>query len=534
MLEHLKPERVFYYFEEISKIPRGSYNTKQVSDYCVSVAHELGLSVRQDKLNNVVIKKPASKGYEHVPVLMLQGHLDMVCEKEAGIEHDFEHDGLDLMITEDGYVTADGTTLGGDDGIAVAYALAILEDDSLIHPPLEVVLTTEEEVGMDGALGLDTSDLYAKYLLNLDSEDEGILTVSCAGGSTVELHIPYEVDESFSLTDRSQIYMLRIQGLQGGHSGVEIDKGRANSNKLMAILLQELALTPNLEYRLISIQGGLKHNAIPRETTVYLALQSEADVKQITGSIGRYQQLFSKCYGSSDSTIEILFESCGMEFMVKNGHVPENTRNEHASADGQDKDCSKQDVPKNDFEEHGNENIRVMTRACSDRLIRTLYVLPNGLQAMSQSIPGLPETSLNLGVLRTDEQEIYIELSNRSSNPASLELLENQLETLAKLNGCAYVKQSEYPGWEYLPESRLRDTMCTVYEELFHKQAKIEAIHAGLECGILASKMHGLDIVSTGPDILDIHTPQERMSIASVERTYEYVRAVITRLAEQA
>lgn len=511
MLEHLNPNRVFYYFEEISKIPRGSYNTKQVSDYCVSVANELGLSVRQDELNNVVIKKPASKGYEHSPVLMLQGHLDMVCEKESGVKHDFEHDGLDLMITEDGYVTADGTTLGGDDGIAVAIALAILEDDSLIHPPLEVVFTTEEEVGMDGALGLDTSDLHAKYLLNLDSEDEGILTVSCAGGSTVELHLPYEAEESDSLSDSAQIYMLKVQGLQGGHSGVEIDKGRANSNKLMAILLQDLALTPNLEYRLISIRGGLKHNAIPRETTVHLALQSEADVKQITGSIGRYRELFKKCYGSADPTIEIIFESCGMEYMVKNGHVPVNY------GDGQD-----------------SNSIRVMTRACSDRLIRTLYLLPNGVQAMSQEIPGLPETSLNLGVLRTDEQEIYIELSNRSSNPASLRLLEDQLEKLAKLSGCSYVKQSEYPGWEYLPESRLRDTMCTVYDELFHKQAKIEAIHAGLECGILASKMHGLDIVSTGPDILDIHTPQERMSIVSVERTYQYVRAVITRLAEQA
>ncbi|MBQ8982658.1 MAG: beta-Ala-His dipeptidase, partial [Lachnospiraceae bacterium] len=369
MLEHLKPERVFYYFEEISKIPRGSYNTKQVSDYCVSVAHELGLAVRQDSLNNVVIKKPASKGYEHAPVLMLQGHLDMVCEKESGVKHDFEHDGLDLMITEDGYVTADGTTLGGDDGIAVAIALAILEDDSLIHPPLEVVFTTEEEVGMDGALGLDPSDLYAKYLLNLDSEDEGILTVSCAGGSTVELHLPYEAEESNSLSDNDQIYMLKIQGLQGGHSGVEIDKGRANSNKLMAVLLQDLAMIPNLNYRLISVQGGLKHNAIPRETIAYLTLQSEADVKQITGSIGRYQQLFQKCYGSADPTIEIIFESCGMEYMVKNGHVPVNY------GDGQD-----------------FNDIRVMTRACSDRLIRTLYLLPNGVQAMSQEIPGLPET----------------------------------------------------------------------------------------------------------------------------------------------
>ncbi|MDE7366769.1 MAG: M20/M25/M40 family metallo-hydrolase, partial [Lachnospiraceae bacterium] len=235
ILSELEPNRVFYYFEEICKIPHGSYHTKQISDYCVSVAQTLGFQVQQDKWNNVVIRKPASKGCEQAPVLMLQGHLDMVCEKEADSNHDFETEGLELMI-QDGYVTAKDTTLGGDDGIAIAIALAILEDTSLVHPPLELVFTTEEEVGMEGALGLDTSDLKASYLLNLDSEDEGVLTVSCAGGSTMELEAVYQQEAVNGIP-----YRLSISGLLGGDSGVEIQKGRANSNKLMAQVLAGLS-----------------------------------------------------------------------------------------------------------------------------------------------------------------------------------------------------------------------------------------------------------------------------------------------------
>lgn len=497
ILGDLNPTRVFYYFEELCKIPHGSYNTKAISDYCVSVAKGLGLKVRQDEFNNVVIWKPASPGSEQAPVMMLQGHLDMVCEQEPGINHDFEHEGLELQIA-DGYVTANGTTLGGDDGIAIAISLAILEDKSLIHPPLEVVFTTEEEVGMEGALGLDTSDLTAKYLLNLDSEDEGVLTVSCAGGTTMEIHVPYDVDTDYDLQssiEAGMIYELKITGLQGGHSGVEIHKGRASSNKLMAQLLQDICTLPDMNYRIVSIQGGLKHNAIPRETTAIISVQSDYEVKQVTGSIGRYQGLFQECYGDSDPAIRI-------EFQPYNGKGMK-------------------------------EEMRVMTKECSNRLIQILYLLPNGVQAMSQSIEGLPETSLNIGILKTGEQEIYIEISNRSSNSASLELLVDSLHKIAGMYNVTCVKQSEYPGWSYRRESKLRDTMVSVYETMFHKPVKIEAIHAGLECGILSSKMPELDIVSTGPDLLDIHTPQERLSIESVERTYAYVLAVLESFARQ-
>lgn len=489
ILSELEPKRVFYYFEELCKIPHGSYHTKQISDYCVSVAQRLGFEVRQDQWNNVVIRKPASIGCEQAPVLMLQGHLDMVCEKEAGADHNFETEGLELMI-QDGYVMAKDTTLGGDDGIAIAIALAVLEDTSLIHPPLEIVFTTEEEVGMEGALGLDTSDLKASYLLNLDSEDEGVLTVSCAGGSTMKLEVGYKQEIVNGIP-----YRLSISGLLGGHSGVEIQKGRANSNKLMAQLLADLSKEAN--YHLISLNGGKKHNAIPRETVAYIVFESEQEIRKATSVIGRYCGLYQEAYEDSDPDIHIDLQPCGVEYKVKNGHLFA-----FASSD-------------------------------AEKLLQILMLLPDGVQSMSQAIPGLPETSLNLGVLETlpDENKVYIEVSNRSSNSAGLKLLEEQIQYIADVCGFYCKLQSSYPGWSYRKDSRLQKVMADIYQKLFQKEVTIEAIHAGLECGILASKMPELDIVSTGPDILDIHTPQERMSIASVQRTYRYVLAVIEALA---
>lgn len=483
VLSHLNPNRVFYYFEEISNIPRGSYNTKAVSDYCVAVAEGLGLTVRQDAWNNVVIYKPASKGCGQAPTLMLQGHLDMVCEKESGCTHNFETDGLKLRIDGD-YVTANGTTLGGDDGIAVAMALAILEDDSLVHPPLEVVFTTEEEVGMDGAMNLDTTDLQAAYLLNLDSEDEGVLTVGCAGGSTMELHRKYQ-----KLPQTGIPYIIRVHGLKGGHSGVEIQKKRCNSNKVMSTILT--ALSEKLDIYLASVNGGSKHNAIPVETKAVVLFRSEEDSRQAEQMISQYQSLFASAYQDSDADILIEIQPCGVEYKVKNGHLD------------------------------------VFSPADMQAVIRLLFELPNGVQQMSQQIDGLPETSLNLAIVRTEENEIYIELSNRSSNPAALNLLEQQIQATARIYGFHSVMQSEYPGWQYREDSRLRDAMKQIYQNMFGKEAVVEAIHAGLECGILLSRMPQLDIVSTGPDILDIHTPKERMSISSVGRTYQYVLEVL-------
>lgn len=480
VLSHLKPDRVFYYFEEISKIPRGSYHTKEVSDYCVAIANKLGLSVRQDAWNNVVIHKAGSKACETAPVFMLQGHLDMVCEKNPDCRHDFEREGLRLCVDGD-YVTADGTTLGGDDGIAIAIALAVLEDDSLVHPPLEVVFTTEEEVGMDGAINLDTSDLKAKYLLNLDSEDEGILTVSCAGGSTMELHRSHEIKPADGIP-----YMIRVHGLQGGHSGVEIHKGRCNSNKVMSTVLN--ALLDDLPIQLISFSGGSKHNAIPVETTAQVLFRSGEDIQQAEAMIQHYQTLFSSEYQTSDPDIRI------------------------------------------DIQPMDKASSAVFTgfsETDTKQLLHLLATLPDGVLQMSRKIQNLPETSLNLAIVRTCHDEVYIEISNRSSNPAALKALEQQLTDTAAQHGFQAILQSQYPGWQYRENSKLRDAMVTIYQDMFDREPVIEAIHAGLECGILLSKMPELDIVSTGPDILDIHTPNERMSIASVARTYAYVLEIL-------
>lgn len=478
VLSHLKPDRVFYYFEEISKIPRSSYHTKEVSDYCVAVANKLGLSVRQDAWNNVVIHKAGSKECTSEAVFMLQGHLDMVCEKQADCKHDFEKEGLCLLIDGD-YIKADGTTLGGDDGIAIAIALAVLEDDSLIHPPLEVVFTTEEEVGMDGAIHLDTSDLTADYLLNLDSEDEGILTVSCAGGSTIELHKSYE-----PMSVEGIPYNIRIHGLQGGHSGVEIDKGRCNSNKVMSTILLELKEQTAL--KIVSVTGGTKHNAIPAEAEAEVLFSSIDAVQQAEEIIRRYQQLLTVQYQNSDPDIRI-------EMQPKSSQA----------------------------------TVYALRTEDADALLQLLTRLPDGVLQMSQEIKDLPETSLNLAIVRTMPDELYIELSNRSSNPMALEQLEKQLQALAGQYGFSPVIQSRYPGWQYRKDSVLRDAMVQIYEEMFEKKAIVEAIHAGLECGILLSKLPKLDIVSTGPDILDIHTPNERMSISSVARTYAYVVEIL-------
>lgn len=486
VLEALQPNRVFYYFEKISEIPRGSYHTKAVSDYCVSIATELGLTVRQDAWNNVVIHKPASAGCEQAPVFMIQGHLDMVCEKDADCKHDFETEGLELLIDGD-YITANGTTLGADDGIAVAMALAVLEDDTLVHPPLEVVFTTEEEVGMDGAIHLDTNDLTAQYLLNLDSEDEGVLTVSCAGGSTQELHRTI-----YRETVSGIPYRIRVHGLQGGHSGVEIQKGRINSNKVMSTVLSRLLL--QFPIRLADICGGQKHNAIPREASAVVVFPPDADLLKAEQILERIRNLYAQAYRNSDSGILIDIQPCGVEYKVKNGHVAE---------------------------------LLVFSEDVQRDLLQLLVSLPNGVQEMSQTISGLPETSTNLAVLQTQETELYLEISNRSSQMAALTLLEERVEELTGFCGFSVKLQSRYPGWEYRMESRLRDCMQELYRKLFGKEAIVEAIHAGLECGILLEKMPQLDIVSTGPNILDIHTPQERMSISSVARTWTYVLEIL-------
>lgn len=469
ILSDLQPKAVMHYFEEICSIPHGSLDTKRISDYCVRFAEERGLRYIQDDSNNVVIFKDATVGYEDHPTVILQGHLDMVCEKDPDCDIDFSKDGLRLC--HDGeYIFAKGTTLGGDDGIAVAYALALLDATDVKHPPLECVFTVDEEIGMLGADAMDMSVLKGRLLLNCDSEDEGVLTVSCAGGARSDFKIPVSREPA------GTCYKVSVEDLLGGHSGVEIHKGRANANKVMGDILCKLPV------RLVSIDGGSKDNAIPRACVAYVCCEAE-------DFPARFAALCEEAKNAlPESETEVRF-SC----------EPVN--------------CAE-----------------MLTEECSSTVLDLLCELPNGVQAMSKDIEGLVQTSLNLGILETTESFVRMAFSDRSSVNEEKEALLEVLRGLAKKYNAAYEESGHYPAWEYRKDSVLRDTMVSTFEDLYGKTPIVEAIHAGLECGIFCDRLPGLDAVSFGPKMQDIHTSREKLDIASVRRTWEYLLAVLERL----
>lgn len=469
VLDNLQPARVMYYFEEISAVPRGSGDTKRISDRCVELARALGLECRQDEYNNVIIRKPASAGYEDHPAVILQGHLDMVCEKEPDSDHDFSRDGIRLMVDGD-WITADGTTLGGDNGIAVAMTYALLEDDTAAHPPLVAIFTTDEETGMNGAIGLDASDIDARLLINIDSEDEGVLTVGCAGGARAVMRLPLT-----RAAAEMPCYTVTVDGLIGGHSGVEINAGRLNANRLLAEFLQTLPAG----WRLADIGGGLKENAIPRRAQCVIC--APCDYSAAAAAFADARRVDT----DPDLTITV---------------TPT------AAVD------------------------TALTAAESQRVANFLAALPNGVQAMSAAIDGLVETSLNLGIMHMEADTLVAICSVRSSVTADKTALLAQLREIAEQYGGSFEELAHYPAWEYRAESRLRDTMVAVYERLYGVAPQVAAIHAGLECGLFCEKMAGLDAVSFGPDMRDIHTTQERLSIPSVARTYDYLRGILAAL----
>ena len=476
VLENCEPKRVFYYFEEISKIPHGSKNTKEISDYLVSFAKEHQLRYVQDEYGNIVIYKAASAGYEKLPAVILQGHMDMVCEKEAGSNHDFEKDPLRLKI-EDGFVTAEGTTLGADDGIAVAYALALLETDSYAHPALEVVITVDEEVGLLGAQNLDASCLSGKYLINLDSDEEGILLTGCAGGVSAISSIPVKYRNASGC-----LYEVKIHGLQGGHSGMEIGKNRANANILMGRFLY--GLKEQLPYELAELEGGQKDNVIPRECSCALLIQPE-DTEILKDYACRLTAELRKEYSGSDAGISVSVE----------------------------------------FQEE--TQIGVLHPVSQEKVLFYLMNVPNGVQKMSGNIPGLVETSTNLGAARLEDEVFYASCGVRSSVNSAKYAVSDKIEYLTEFIGGDYKKEGEYPAWEYREQSPLREHMIEVYQDMYQKAPRVEAVHAGLECGLFYEKIPGLDCVSTGPNLWDIHTPQEKMEIASVRRVWEYLIQVL-------
>ncbi len=476
VLDELKPEGVFKYFEEISNIPRPSYHEKAISDYLVSFAKEHGLEYYQDELFNVIMIKEASLGYENVAPVIIQGHMDMVCEKESDCIKDMMTEGLDLYIDGD-FIAAKGTTLGADDGIAVAMGLAVLADETIKHPRIELVITVSEEVGMDGVAGIDVSMLKGKQLINLDSEEEDIFLAGCAGGSTV--HIEKQLEECSFEGTLIEIY---IDKCTGGHSGTEIDKQRANATLLAnRMLTRARAICP---VYLFDIEGGSKDNAIPRSASCRFFIDKE-NTALVEEAMAIEAEKITLEYELSDPDMEI--------------------------------ECQVEENKKGD----------VFTKASSDAVINMINSLPNGVVRMSLNTPGLTETSLNLGVTRIDEDVLKLGYCVRSNVDSAHDALVEKMYNIASMFDVKISEHGKYPAWEFNPSSTLMDRMVATYKDMFNINPKIETMHAGVECGQLAVKIKGLECVSIGPKILDIHTPQERLSISSTVKYYDFLVRMI-------
>ena len=475
VLDGLEPRQVFRFFEELCAIPHGSGNTGAISDWCAAFARERGLEHYQDRAGNVIIIREAAPGYETAAPVILQGHLDMVCEKDPDCPKDMEKEGLDLMV-ENGCIRARGTTLGGDDGIAVAMALAILDDAGLPHPRLEAVFTTGEEIGMLGAEELDVSPLQGRRLLNLDSEEEGVFTVSCAGGSVAACELPVARTPC-----GGTVMEAAVRGLVGGHSGTEIHKGRANACVVLGRVLQ--AMGRETELRLVTANGGGKDNAIAVEASARIVVSDEAAARRAAEALAAD---LAREYAAADPGLRVEVAA-----------------------------CAAQETP--------------MDKASTDKVLCMLTCLPDGIQTMSMDIPGLVQTSLNLGLLATDQKVLTATFCVRSSLGSQKEMLHRRLRSLMEQLGGTVSISGDYPAWEYRRESPLRDLMAEIYQEQYGREPEIASIHAGVECGILAGKLPGLDCVSIGPDLLEIHTPRERMSIASVQRVWQFVLEVLKR-----
>lgn len=478
ILKDLKPYEVFKFFEEISNIPRGSGNEKGISDYLVSFAKVHGLEVVQDSSLNVIIKKPASPEYKDAPIVILQGHMDMVCEKNADTIHDFEKDPIKLRIHGD-MVYASGTTLGADDGIAVAMLLALLDSKDIPHPALEVLVTTDEENGMGGAMGLDPQHIQGRTLINIDSEEEGKLLVSCAGGIRDNIALPIAWEKTH---ENTIAYRIRLRGLKGGHSGAEIHKGRGNSNKIMGRFLSSLAEA--LDFNLISLTGGAKSNAIPREADAVISINLSEE-KLLKEKLSLWNGILQNEFKVSDSEVNLQLE-----------------------------------VSEENFQ-------KVFSKDTTEKAIDLLCIIPSGIQTMSMEIKDLVQSSTNLGVVVTTENEVQYDSAVRSSVRSLKEDIVNTSRIAAKLAGARFETRADYPDWQYNADSKIRKISEKVYKDLYGKDPEIVAIHAGLECGLFKEKFGEIDMISFGPDLFDVHTPNEHMSISSVERTWNYLLEIL-------
>lgn len=474
VLENLEPKKVFQFFEELCQIPHGTFDIDRMSDHCVEFAKERNLKYIQDEVKNVLIFKPGTEGYENSEPVIIQGHMDMVCEKTPDSDHDFKKDPLDLYV-EDGYIKARNTTLGADDGIALAMAMALLDSDDIPHPPLEVIFTVDEETGMGGATGIDLSVLKGRKLINIDSANEGVLTTGCAGGIRMTTEIPVTREEK-----SGKLVRLEIKGLKGGHSGEDIHEQRGNAHKMMGRLLRRIS--EETEFNLVDIQGGAKENVIAMENTANIVT---ADADRTVAIAAEMKAVFDN------------------EFM---GDEPGMTLTAEVTGEG---------------------SCRAFDKASTDRIIAYLIVNPYGVQGMSRKLEGLVESSINIGVMETKEDTVETAYLMRSSVESVKQYMRIQLEEYAKVIGAKIRVDSEYPAWQYDPDSALRKVMEDTYKEMYGKAPVVFAIHAGLECGMFLGKKPDLDCVSMGPNMYDIHSFNEKLDIASTERVWDYLKTVL-------
>lgn len=475
-LKGLRAERVFDYFQEIVKIPRCSGQEKEISDYLKSMGEKMGLETIQDELNNIIIRKPATSGYEDSEGIIIQGHMDMVCEKEENVDHDFSKDPIDIVLEGD-FIKAKGTTLGADNGIAVAMGLAILEDKSLEHPSLELLVTTSEETEMDGALGLKPNLLKGTRLLNVDSEEEGFLTVGSAGGELIE----GSIDISREKISGYEGVSITVKGLSGGHSGMEIDKDRANALKIGLEILKNL--NRKLGIRLIEIEGGTKDNAIPRQIEIVLAIKKE-DLEKLEIEIEKIERELKDRFTSEEAKITV------------------------EKLNSADSALAKEDL---------------------ENTIYLLDKMPTGVNTWLKDRKDTVESSSNLAIVNTEKNNIKVYVSTRSSSEKVLKEMRKQIRDDIEKVGKSNIT-GNYPEWEYNPESELRDKAVELYEDMYGKEMEIVVIHAGLESGAFKKTYRDLDIISFGPNMYDVHTPQEKLSISSTERTYNYLIELLKKL----
>ena len=472
-------EEVIKWFREISRIPRESEKEKRISDFLVKFAKERNLEVYQDEALNVIIKKKASKGYENAPTVIIQGHIDMVCEKTLDSNHDFDNDPIEL-IQEGDILKANKTTLGADNGIAIAYSLALLDSDNTAHPNLEIVCTASEETNMNGALSLTKEHLSGEIILNIDGEEEGIFLISSAGGITPLVKFQLE-KESFNY----DCIKVKISNLQGGHSGMEIDKQRANAIKLMGRVLYAVKDLINI----VHISGGSKDNAIASYAEFIIASKNINEAKEI----------ISKIY--SDIKNEYEFEDPDIIITA---------------------------------EDAGNEYKEMFSRKTTDDIIDFIYTAPYGVEYMfnNDELKGIVKASLNLGIVEENEKEVIITISIRSALDSILNEIRNKIKILARRMNADVEETSEYPSWQYSKESKIRDIVLKSYKDFSGKEPIITAVHAGLECGILKNLIPNADIISFGPDIFKVHTPEEYCSISSVNRTFEYLNKLLSEIKQ--